>query len=371
MKHTGTILLLACGLGLFGCNRAEKQNNLQKTSYPTLCVTLSDHMLISGYSATIRGLQTVEIRPQVSGMITDILIDEGDAVRKDEILFIIDQRPYEAAYEIATANVASAEAALATTKLVLESNKELYEQQVVSEFELMTAQNDLAEAEAKLALAKAEETNAHNNLSYTEVRSPVNGVASMIPYRVGALVSSNITEPLVTVSDDSQVYAYFSMAENQMLDLIQKYGSLHRAIKELPEVELRLSNGQIYSHKGHIDAISGTISESTGAVNLRAVFPNKDRLLRDGSSGTILIPTTYKECIVIPQAATYEIQDKTFVYKVIGNRAVSTEITISPQNNGTEYIVTAGLQQGDTIISEGAGLVREGTIVKNENTQNE
>ena len=206
--------------------------------------------------------------------------------------------------------------------------------------------------------------NARNNLSYTEVKSPVNGIASMIPYRVGALVNSNITEPLVTVLVDSNVYADLSMTENQMLDLIQEYGSLQQAVEEMPQVELRMSNGEIYSQKGRIDAISGTITENTGAVNLRAVFPNENHLLRNGGSGEVLIPTTYKNCMVIPQTATYEMQDKIFVYKVVDGKAVSAEIVVKPQNNGTEYIVTSGLEEDDVIIAEGAGLVREGETVK-------
>lgn len=245
------------------------------------------------------------------------------------------------------------------------------EEEVVSEFDLQTARNEVMEAEAKLALAEAEEKSAHNNLSYTEVESPVNGVASMIPYRVGALVSSTSGDPLVTVSDDSRVYAYFSMAENQMLDMIQRYGSLKHAIEEMPEVELKMSNGQMYAYKGHIDAVSGTIDESTGAVSLRAVFPNKERLLRNGGSGTVLIPSVRKGCIVIPQSATYELQDRIFVYKVVDGKAVSTRIEVFPQNDGKEYIVESGLQAGDVIIAEGAGLVREGAVVEPKHTRGE
>ena len=329
-----------------------------------MSVTRGERTLTTGYSAAISGVQTVEIRPQVSGMITEVLIEEGENVRKGQVLFVIDQTPYKAAYEIAVANVKSAEAALSTAQLILQSNKNLYEQDVVSEFDLMTAQNDLTEAEARLALCKAEEVNASNNLSYTEVRSPVNGVASMIPYRVGALVSSSISQPLVTVSDDSKVYAYFSMAENQMLNMVQQYGSLKSAIKQMPEVELIMSNGQTYEYTGKINAISGTISESTGAVSLRAVFDNRNHLLRNGGSGTIIIPTTLKDAIIIPQAATYELQDRVFVYKVIDGKASATEIRVSPQNNGKEYIVEGGLEVGDIIIAEGAGLVKEGTVIK-------
>ena len=364
MKRTAIVILLLCGLLATACKEGTKTAPKGDTLYETLEVTLGDRTLSTGYSAAISGVQTVEIRPQVSGMITDILIEEGESVRKGQVLFIIDQTPYKAAHEIAVANVKSAEASLSTAKLIYESNKKLFEQDVVSEFDLMTAQNDLTDAEARLTLCKAEEVNASNNLSYTEVRSPVNGVASMIPYRVGALVSSNITQPLVTVSDDSRVYAYFSMAENQMLDMVKQYGSLKEAIKQMPEVELVMSNGDLYEHTGKINAISGTISESTGAVSIRAVFSNRNHLLRNGGSGTIIIPVSLKDCIAIPQAATFELQDRIFVYKVVNGKASATEIHVTPQNNGIEYIVTDGLEVGDIIVAEGAGLIKEGTIIK-------
>ena len=357
-------------MSLTSCQEKVVPQKRTETIYKTITVEKSDQVLKSGFAATINGCQTVEIRPQVSGMITDIYINEGDFVRKDSTLFVIDQTPYKAAYEIASANVMSAEANLSTAQLVLESSKELFEQDVVSEFELMTAQNNLAEAEAKLALAKAEMNKAYNNLSYTMVKSPVNGVASMIPYRVGALVNSNISQPLVTVSDDSKIFAYFSMAENQMLDLIQEYGSLKAAIKDMPAVELVMSNGKTYMHKGKINAVSGTISASTGAVSFRAVFPNPERLLRDGGSGTVIIPTTHEDCIIIPQTATFELQEKVFVYKVIDGKAHSAAISVMPRNNGVDYIVESGLEVGDVIIAEGAGLVREGATIKTLESQN-
>ena len=366
MKYK-VLAIILCAVALASCKQPQTQTAQKENYYETMEITLGDRTLTTGYSAAISGVQTVEIRPQVSGMITDILIEEGESVTKGQVLFIIDQTPYKAAYEIAVANVKSAEAALSTAQLILESNKNLYEQDVVSEFDLMTAQNDLTEAEARLALCKAEDVNASNNLSYTEVRSPVNGVASMIPYRVGALVNSSIAQPLVTVSDDSRVYAYFSMAENQMLDMVQQYGSLNNAIRQMPEVELIMSNGEKYEHTGKINAISGTISESTGAVSIRAVFNNRNHLLRNGGSGTIIIPTTLKDAIVIPQSATYELQDRVFVYKVVDGKASSTEIHVAPQNNGVEYIVTDGLELGDIIVAEGAGLIKEGTPIKSKN----
>ncbi len=358
------MIITAVAIMFTACKQGTGSADAGEVFYEVHKVELGDRTLTTGYSAAISGVQTVEIRPQVSGMITEILIEEGESVRKGQVLFIIDQTPYKAAHQIAVANVKSAEAALSTAQLVYKSNKDLYEQDVVSEFDLMTAQNKLTEAEAQLALCKAEEIKASNNLSYTEVRSPVNGVASMIPYRVGALVSSSIAQPLVTVSDDSSVYAYFSMAENQMLDMVLQYGSLNNAIQQMPPVEMIMSNGQRYEYTGKINAISGTISENTGAVSLRAIFDNSNHILRNGGSATIVIPSTLKDCIAIPQTATYELQDRIFVYKVVDGLASATEILITPQNNGSEYIVTSGLSVGDIIVAKGAGLLKEGTPIK-------
>lgn len=361
------ILILLCAALLCSCKGTQQKNT--DTMYKTLTVALSNQTLKSDYTASIRGRQNVEIRPQVSGIITEIRINEGDAVHKGQVLFIIDQVPYKAALETAIANVKSAEAALATAKLTAESRAELYKEKVVSDFDLQTARNELSQAEAALAQAKAEEINARNNLSYTEVKSPVDGAASMIPYRVGALVSSSITQPLVTVSDDKEIYAYFSMAENQILDLIQQYGSVKQAIENMEEVELTMSNGKTYPHKGKIDAISGTVDESTGSVSLRAVFPNPEQLLRNGGSGKVIISTMKKDCIIIPQTATYELQNRIFAYKVVDGKAQSAPVEVFKLNNGTEYIVESGLTPGDVIIAEGAGLVREGTVIKSEPTK--
>ena len=311
----------------------------------------------------------MEIRPQVSGTITQVCIDEGAKVHKGQPLFIIDQVPYQAALETAEANVKSAEAAVSTARMTAESKQTLFNNKVVSAFDLQTAKNSLLEAEAALAQARASETSARNNLSYTVVKSPVDGVASMIPYRVGALVDSSISTPLTTVSDDEEMYAYFSLTESQVLSLIREYGTLDKTIEQMPPVELRLSDGQMYAHKGRIDAISGSISSGTGAVSLRATFPNPERMLRNGSSGTLIFPYQRDSVLVVPQEATYEIQDKVFVYRVADGKATSAQVTVFPVNDGQEYIVKSGLKEGDIIVAEGAGLLQEGTEVLMKNNE--
>lgn len=354
-------LVLFAGLLLCACNRSSETR--ENASYKTLTVAQEDRTLKSEYTARLEGRQVVEVRPQVSGLITRICIGEGQKVRKGQTLFVIDQVPYKAALAEASANVQSAEAKLATAKLNVESTKMLREKNVVQDYDLATARNELAAAQAALAQAKAQEVNARNNLSYTEVKSPVDGVAGMIGYRVGALVSSSIQEPLVTVSDDSRIYAYFSLNESQIIGLTEQYGSLDEFIRQMADVELRMAGGKTYTEKGRISAVSGIVTQGTGAVTLRADFPNPKNLLRGGGSATVVVPTTLTKTIVIPQSATYELQDKKFVYKVVDGKAQSAPVTLYRLNNGTEYVVEEGLTVGDVIIAEGAGLVQEGTVV--------
>ncbi len=354
------ILLTAA---LFVSCSEEKQQRQDAAQYQTMVVGRKDMTLEHQYSARMTGRQIVEVRPQVSGCITRILTGEGEAVRKGQTLFIIDQVPYRAALEMASAARKSAEARLATAKMNYENEMKLQEGQVVSDMSVETMRNALLEAEAALAQAKAQEVNARNNLSYTEVKSPVNGVASMIPWHVGSLVNSSISEPLVTVADDSEMYVYFSISENQVLNLITQYGSIAEFISKAPPVSLRMNNGQEYDQQGRISAVSGTVDTQTGAVTLRATFPNAGGLLHNGGSATIVVPTHRADCIVIPQEATYELQNRMFVYRVVDGKTKATAITLFPQNNGREYIVEDGISVGDTIIAEGAGLLKDGIEV--------
>jgi membrane fusion protein (multidrug efflux system) len=368
MKTKGLISIvpLACLL-LAACNSEKgKREQGSQAQYRTLTIGRSDQILTSEYTARLTGRQIVEIRPQVSGNITRICINEGQQVTKGQTLFIIDQVPYQAALEAAKASVATAQAKMETARMEYESSQTLKTEQVVSDYTVRTMLNTLNEAKAALAQAKAQELNARNNLGYTVVKSPVSGSASMIPYHVGALVSSSISEPLVTVADDHEMYAYFSVTENQTINLIQQYGSIEQFIKQAPEVELRLSNGTTYPQKGRINAVSGTVDASTGAVSLRATFPNANHLLHNGGSGSVVVSTHRKDCIVIPQEATYELQNRVFVYRVIDGKTKATPVEVFRLNNGKEYIVESGLSEGDVIIAEGAGLLKEGVEVKGE-----
>ena len=335
-------------------------------AYKTLTITLSDQTLQSEYSARLAGRQVVEVRPEVSGYLTKICIGEGDRVKRGQTLFIIEQDEYQAAYDEAVANVKSAESQVATAQLSLESTQALYDSGVVQDYDLKLARLTLQSAQATLLQAQAQKANAAIDLHDTEVKSPVDGVAGMINFRVGALLSSSTDDPLVTVADDSEIQAYFSLTEAQVIDLMSQYGTLDQLLAQLPSVQLRMSNGQIYSHHGRIAAVSGIVSSGTNAVTLRADFPNAEGMLREGGSGSVIIPQQKSQCIVIPQTATYELQNRIFVYKVIDGKASSSPVEVYRLNNGTDYIVESGLQEGDVIVAEGAGLVREGAKVSEE-----
>ena len=349
----GVMFLVSCGNGGNSHTRATRE-------WKTQTIAKSNKNTTTRYSASIQGRQDVEIRPQVSGVIESVYINEGEKVRKGQILFIIDQVPYRAALNEAIASVKSAKASLATAKLNFESRQRLYKEKVISEYELLTAENLFLNAEAALAQAEAAETSARNNLSYTEVKSPVNGIAGVIPYRQGALVGPTIANPLTSVSDNSEMYVYFSIAENQALAMMRQWGSMEETLKNMDEVELVLGDESIYPTKGKIESISGVVDRNTGSVAMRAVFDNSNRLLLSGSSGNVQITQLHNDVIVIPQAATVKIQDKYLVYKVEDGKAVSAQIQVANNNNGTEYIVLSGLKEGDVIVADGVGLVREG-----------
>ena len=355
------MITFICSATLAACGNAPAVQT--RSEYQVMDITTSDKELQTTYSAAIRGRQDIDIYPQVSGTLTRLCVEEGQAVRKGQILFIIDQVPYIAALRTAEANVEAAKAGVATSQLTYDSKRELYAQKVVSEFDLKTSHNSLLSAKAQLAQAEAQRINAANNLSYTEVKSPADGVVGTLPYRVGTLVSSGMPKPLTTVSDNSDMYVYFSMTENQMLELTRRYGSKDKALAEMPAVSLQLNDRSTYPQEGKIETISGVIDTSTGTVSLRAVFPNKDGLLTSGGSGNVIVPLKKEDCIVIPQAATYELQDKVFVYKIVDGKAQSAPVQVTRVNGGQEYIVENGLQVGDVIVVEGVGLLREGTPV--------
>ena len=346
-----------------GC-KEEKSTTKHTREYNAMILQTTSRRLSSTYSATIRGKQDVDIRTKVEGYITDIKVKEGSIVKQGQTLFVIDQAQYLAALATAEAKVEVKQALVEASQLSAAAKEVLFEQDIVSEFDLRMARTNLAASKAELAQAKADELTASNNLAYTLIKSPVDGVVGTLPFRVGTFVRPSESTPITTVSDNSEMYVYFSLSESQVLSLKRQYGAIENALQDMPDVELQLSDGTIYSEKGRIEAISGIIDPTTGSVTIRAKFPNKKRLLISGGSGTIILPHRQEGCVVIPQHATYEVQDKVYAYKVENGIAKAKIIGVFEISNGKEFIVESGLMEGDTIVVEGIGILRDGAKVK-------
>lgn len=368
MSFRNRVINILSATGLFmaaltSCKNGEQYSE-SSLELPVITVAPSSMTVNESYSASIQGQQDIEIYPQVSGTISRVLVKEGQHVTKGQSLFVIDQVPYQAALRTAKANVQAAQAQVETARLDYESKKELFKEDVISDYDLQTAKNALTTANAALDQAKAGETDARNSLSYTEVKSPASGVVGTLPYKVGALVGPTITQPLTTVSDNTNMHVYFSMTENQMRSLMSQYGTPAAMIEKMPAIKLQLNDGSIYGETGRIETISGVINPQTGTLSIRSVFPNSDGILWSGGIGNVIIPHDENNAIVIPQTMTYEIQDKIIVYKVIDGKAIATFIKVRPISDGNNYVVTEGLSSGDIIISEGVGLVKEGMEIK-------
>lgn len=353
----GLAVLTSCG--------SKQQRQAPSAVYKTMKVAAKTVQLDTKYSATIRGRQDIDVFPQVGGTLQKLCVTEGQTVKKGQTLFIIDQVPYQAALNTAEAALKAAEAQLATAELNYNSRKQLFEERVVSEFDMQTAQNSMLSAKAAVAQAKAQVVNARNSLSYTVVKSPSDGVVGTLPYRQGALVGASMPQPLTTVSDNSQIYVYFSLNESELLKLARQYGSIDSAVVNMPPVRLLLVDGSEYEELGKVESVSGVVDRQTGSVQLRAVFNNPGKLLHSGSTGNVIIPATYENAFVVPAAATVQTQDKFKVY-IVDEKGIahSQLITILEKDGGDEFIVTSGLSGGEEIVAEGAGMVKEGQDVK-------
>lgn len=346
---------------LTSCGSKSKQMGEASNDFAVETVQTTTADLKTSYPATIKGMQDIEIRPKVSGYLVKLLVDEGSTVRKGQPLFLIDSEQYRAAVKAAQAQVKVCKANIATQKLTVENKRMLFKQNIISNYDLQMAENTLTSYEAQLAAAQAQLQSAQDNLSWCTVTSPADGVVGSIPYRVGSLVSAQSAEALTTVSNISKMYVYFSMTEKQLLALTREAGGINAAIKKMPAVSLVLSDGSTYSQSGTISTVSGVIDSSTGSVQMRATFDNAQHVLRSGGTGSILVPTHSNDAIMVPQSATFDVQDKKFVYVVNNDKSVATrEIAVLPQNDGQTYVVASGLRSGERIVIDGVNQLKNG-----------
>ena len=392
-------LLTSCGGGRQGLSTSNE--------YPVITIGASNAQLKTTYPATIKGVQDVEVRPKVSGFITKLNVHEGEYVRAGQVLFVIDNATYQAAVRQAQAQVNSAQSSVAqaqagvvqanaslnsanaqaaTSRLTYSNSKNLYNNKVIGDYELQSAKNAyetaqaavrqaqsgvasanaaVRQAEAGVRQAQAVLASAKDNLGFCYVKSPASGYIGSLPFKEGALVSPSSAQPVTTVSNTSSMEVYFSMTESDILNLSRKDNGLANAIKAFPGVSLLLADGSTYNHEGTIVKTSGVIDAATGTVSVIARFPNPEHLLKSGGSGQIVIARSNNHALLVPQEATVQVQNKTFVYKVDGNNKVHySEITVDPQNDGINYIVTSGLKMGDRIVTKGVSSLEDGAQIK-------
>ena len=366
MKKNKMLLIAVAAAMLVSCGGGKQgKPNFGDNEYAVRTISTQNADLQTTYPATIKGVQDVEIRPKISGFITKLCVHEGRAVKKGQLLFVIDNVTYEAAARQAKAAVNSAKAQLNTSKLTYANNEKLFKNNVIGTYELQSSKNALEAAQAAYAQAEASYISAKQNLDFCYVTSPTDGVVGSLPYRVGALVSASSAQALTTVSNISAMQVYFSMTEKDLLYFSKGEGGVHAAIKDYPVVKLKLADGTIYSEDGHVATVSGVIDATTGSVSVRADFPNPQHLLKSGGSGTIVVPNNNASAIIIPQDAVSQVQDKYFVYVVgNGNKVKYTAVSINPDNDGKNYIITSGLKAGDKIVVSGISSLTDGTEIK-------
>lgn len=369
LTFTSTLAGMAILPFLYSCgsNPSQAVTTDKPQEYPVETVVSKTTVVHMDYPASLQGQQNIEIRPKVDGFIEKILVDEGSEVKKGQLLFKINAPQYEQEVRTATAAIKHAEAEVNTAKIQVEKTIPLVKEEIISTYELKSAELVLQSREAALAQAKASLINARNNLGYTQITSPADGVVGSIPYKTGSLVSSSSPQPLTTVSNISKIFAYFSWNEKQFLDFTynQEGKNLKEKLSSFPEVTLLLANKQEYVNKGRLETVGGLIDPQTGSIQMRALFPNNNGLIRSGSSAVIRVPVTLKDVVIIPSKATYEMQEKLFVYVMAKNGAVkNTEIEVEDIPTGEFYVVKKGVSAGEQIISEGMGSLKDGMVIK-------
>jgi membrane fusion protein (multidrug efflux system) len=326
-------------------------------------VTVTIHQ---DFPSTIEGQQVIEIRPMISGYLQDIFVNEGDHVKKGQLLFKIKNPMYEQQVITARASINRAEADVNTAAMEIEKIRPLVDKQIVSDYRLKSAELNLGSRKAALEQAKAELANAESNVAYTIIRSPMKGIIGTFPYKQGALVSSNSQQALTTLSNIDTVFAYFSWNEKQLLDFLSGSPgeSLDEKIKNIPKAKLILANSTEYPENGRITMASGMISTQTGSATFKAIFPNKEGLIRSGSSATVRLPEVIQSILVIPQSATYELQNKYFAYKVdSANKVIAVAFDPVPSDDGQSFLVKKGLKPGDRIVIEGINSLKNGVTI--------
>lgn len=361
-----SVILIAVAVYVTGCNEAQgTQAAPPPQALPVLPINSAAATTYQEFSASIEGKTNVEIRPQVSGLLDKIYVEEGAYVTQGQPLFKINDRPYDEESNNAQASVVAAKANMEKAAIEVNRLTPLVENRVVSDVQLKAAQAAYDAAKAQVSQAEAAGKNAGINLGYTLLKAPVSGYIGRIPFKVGALVGKGEAQPLTMVSDIKEVYAYFGMSESDFLKFTNQVPgkTIDEKIKVLPPVELQLADNSIYPAKGKIELMEGQFDRSIGAITFRATFPNAEHLLRSGITGKIRIPQANTGLLPVPQTSTYEIQDRIFVFTVgDSNKVVGKQLHIVSKTTDY-YLVDKGVQAGDKIVFAGMDRLVDGAVI--------
>ncbi|WP_073241889.1 efflux RND transporter periplasmic adaptor subunit [Flavobacterium flevense] len=333
---------------------------------PVLSIINEDVTTETEYPASIQGTVDVEIRPQVSGNLDCVLVDEGAYVTKGQSLFKINERPFREQLNNALASLHAAEAALINTQLEVDKLTPLVQNKVVSDYQLKTAKASQKIAAANIEQARAMVASARINLGYTNVKAPVSGYIGRLPKKQGSLVSATDIEPLTTLSDVHEVFVYFSLGETDFIKFKSQYAgtTIGDKIKNLPPVTLILADNNAYAKAGKIDMVDGQFDKTTGAITLRATFPNANGTLRSGNTGKIRLGINHDDAILVPQSATIEMQDKVFVFTLNKENKVNKMPVTIIGKSGTNYLISDGVKTGDQIVLSGIDKLQEGQLIQ-------
>ena len=367
--HPGVLYIFLTVFILYGCRSSsgnpESFQGPPAPVLPVITINATPAIIYKEFSASLKGSKDIEIRPQVEGYLDRIYIDEGAQVRKGQSLFHISEGTYRAQLNSSKATLGAAKANLANAQINVTKLKPLVENNVISDVQLKTAMAAYDAAAANVTQAEAMVRDAQISLGYATIKSPVDGYIGKIPHRTGSLVGLNTVEPLTVVSEIKEIYAYFSLSENDFLQFKKQFAgnTMEEKIRGIPPVELLLPDGSVYPQKGKVQTVSGQFDNSIGAISFRASFPNAERLLRSGNTGKVRIPQQLNNAFIIPQEATFEIQDKTFVF-VLGdsNKVMSKPIVIAGKT-AAYYFVESGVQAGDKIVFTGTGNLKDGMAI--------
>lgn len=352
MKKINYLGMVAYAFIFIACSEnSGQQMAANPMSIPVVEVAVRNVSGYTSYPASLEGTINSQVRAKVAGYITDVLVDEGQAVKKGQLLFKLETQTLSQDAGAADANVSA-------SQVEVDRLKPLVEKGIIGKVQLETA-------EARLMQAQANYNSVAANIDYANIKSPVNGYVGAIPYRQGTLVSPSDPTPLTTVSVIDNVYAYFAINERDYLNFLQttEGKTLSDKIENFPPVELRMVNGTVYEEKGKIETVTGQVSPSTGTVSFRASFPNPNRLLANGNSGSIMIPKTYKDARVVPETSTFEQQGRVYVFQVLGDTvAVTAPIEVVDRIDNL-IVVGSGIEAGEKIVAQGVGKVRNNTLI--------